>query len=70
MVAAEPATALNRLLAGDVDLAVVDEYDYVPIALPDFVVCEELLCEPLVLVSRPGTLAAARPRLGDLYDAR
>src|SRR5262245_51509365 len=32
---AEPAAALDRLLAGDVDMAVVDEYDYVPLALPD-----------------------------------
>src|SRR5581483_4234327 len=48
--AAEPAAALSRLLAGDVDLAVVDEYDYVPLALPEFVVARELCTEPLVLV--------------------
>src|SRR6266702_3252101 len=36
--AAEPARALELLVDGDVDLAVVDEYDFVPLALPDFVV--------------------------------
>lgn len=70
VMAAEPAVGLNRLLAGDVDLVVVDEYDYVPIALPDHVVAQELFTEPLVVVSRPGTLTTPPGRLGDLYDAR
>ena len=70
VMAAEPAVGLNRLLAGDVDLVVVDEYDYVPIALPDHVVAQELLTEPLVVVSRPGAITTAPGRLGDLHDAR
>jgi len=70
VLATEPAIGLNRLLAGDVDLAVVDEYDYVPIALPDYVLAQELFTEPLVVVSRPGTLVAGTGRLGDLHDAR
>jgi DNA-binding transcriptional LysR family regulator len=47
---AEPAQALALLVAGDVDLAVVDEYDYVPLALPDYVVARQLCVEPLVAV--------------------
>jgi len=34
VVVAEPLAALDLLLADDVDIAVVDEYDYVPLALP------------------------------------
>ncbi|MCU1657075.1 MAG: transcriptional regulator, LysR family [Pseudonocardiales bacterium] len=64
--AAEPARALELLLAGDVDLAVVDEYDYVPLALPDFVVARELCAEPLVVVAPVGTLGRRRPTLASL----
>ena len=39
---AEPARALALLRTGDADLAVVDEYDYVPLALPDSVVAAPL----------------------------
>lgn len=50
VVVAEPTAALDLVLAGDVDLAVVDEYDFVPLALPDFVVARRLRREPLLLV--------------------
>jgi DNA-binding transcriptional LysR family regulator len=53
---AEPAGALELLLAGDVDIAVVDEYDYVPLALPDHLDTHELCAEELVVVGAPGTL--------------
>jgi molybdate transport repressor ModE-like protein len=56
VVAAEPARSLELLLAGDVDIAVVDEYDYVPLALPDTMVSVELCAEPLVVVTPPGLL--------------
>jgi molybdate transport repressor ModE-like protein len=71
VVAAEPARSLELLLAGDVDIAVVDEYDYVPLALPDAMVSVELCAEPLVVVSPPGLLddadGAALTSLAD-YD--
>jgi DNA-binding transcriptional LysR family regulator len=60
VVAAEPSHALDLLVAGDVDLAVVDEYDYVPLALPDFVVATELCVEPLVVLT--SAQAPTRPR--------
>lgn len=63
---AEPAAALARLLAGDVDLAVVDEYDYVPLAVPEFVTARELCAEPLVLVVPRGWQGPSRPGLADL----
>lgn len=66
---AEPARALALLLAGDVDLVVVDEYDYVPLALPDFVVSRELCAEPLVLTVASGWTGKRRPALAELADA-
>jgi molybdate transport repressor ModE-like protein len=63
---AEPSAALGLLLAGDVDLAVVDEYDYVPLALPEFVVAEPLCTEPLAVVVGPGWTGRRRPALSDL----
>jgi DNA-binding transcriptional LysR family regulator len=56
VVVAEPAHALRILLADDVDIAVVDEYDYVPLALPDYLLGRELCAEKLVVVSAPGVL--------------
>jgi molybdate transport repressor ModE-like protein len=62
---AEPSAALALLLAGDVDLAVVDEYDYVPLALPDFVLARPLCAEPLVAVVAAGWPGRRRPALVD-----
>jgi DNA-binding transcriptional LysR family regulator len=53
VIAAEPATSVAMLAAGDADVAVVDEYDFVPLALPDHVHVESLLRESLVLVGPP-----------------
>jgi DNA-binding transcriptional LysR family regulator len=64
--AAEPAQALRLLVAGELDLAVVDEYDYVPLALPEAVVVRELCTEPLVAVAAVGALGRRRPALADL----
>jgi DNA-binding transcriptional LysR family regulator len=64
--AAEPAQALRRLVAGEVDVAIVDEYDYVPLALPEFVVTRDLGREPLVAVGPPGTFGRRRPALAEL----
>lgn len=67
---AEPARALALLLAGDVELAVVDEYDYVPLAVPDSVVAEPLGSEPLVLVTPRGWTGAVSPALAELAGER
>jgi DNA-binding transcriptional LysR family regulator len=56
VIVAEPAHALRMLLADDVDVAVVDEYDYVPLALPDYLLARELCAEKLVVVAAPGAL--------------
>ena len=69
VAAAEPGVALDRLVAGDVDLAIVDEYDYVPLALPDFVVARELCAEPLVAVVPAGRSGRRRTALAALADA-
>src|SRR3954471_21249364 len=65
---AEPTTALALLLAGDADLAVVDEYDYVPLALPEYVIATDLHTEPLVVVTPQGWTGPSRPKLADLAD--
>lgn len=69
VVVAEPARSLDLLLAGDADIAVVDEYDFVPLALPEFVVARELCAEPLVAVLPAGPAGRRAVRLADLADA-
>ncbi|HET6877044.1 MAG TPA: LysR family transcriptional regulator [Jatrophihabitans sp.] len=54
VVATEPERGIGLLLRGEVDLAVVDEYDYVPLALPEGAVVRELASEPLVVVRPAG----------------
>lgn len=54
VVAVEPDRGIALLLTGDVDLAVVDEYDFVPLALPDNAVVAQLDVEPLVVVRPAG----------------
>ncbi len=66
---AEPSAALAALVAGDIDVAVVDEYDHVPLALPDFVVARELCHEPLMLVTARSWSGPSRPSLAELADA-
>jgi DNA-binding transcriptional LysR family regulator len=68
VLVAEPAAAVEALLAGDVDIAVVDEYDYVPLALPDYLDVRELRAESLVVVAAAGRLPK-RPTLASLADA-
>ncbi|MGH3435218.1 MAG: LysR family transcriptional regulator [Sciscionella sp.] len=67
---AEPSVSLDMVVNGDADVAIIDEYDYVPIALPDHTVARVLLAEPLVAVVPVGARIPARPRLLDLADAR
>jgi molybdate transport repressor ModE-like protein len=66
--AAEPERSIGMLLRGDVDVAVVDEYDHVPLALPDGAAVRALGTEPLLLV-RPAGAARRRVSLADLADA-
>lgn len=60
VIAVEPDTAIGLLLDGDVDIAVVDEYDHVPLALPDRSVVRRLCAEPLMLVQHAGTARGGR----------
>jgi molybdate transport repressor ModE-like protein len=65
---AEPAESISQLSAGDLDVAVVDVYDGVPVPFPDYLTATELLTEPLVVVAPPGVLPAARPTLAGLAE--
>jgi molybdate transport repressor ModE-like protein len=67
VVAAEPERGIALLLTGDVDVAVVDEYDYVPLALPEAAVVRELVTEPLVVV-RPVGAPGRRVDLSQLAE--
>lgn len=53
---AEPARTIDQLLNGDLDIAVVDVYDGVPIPVPDYLLATDLCTEPLVVISAVGAL--------------
>jgi molybdate transport repressor ModE-like protein len=53
---AEPARSIDQLLNGDLDIAVVDVYDGVPVPVPDYLLATDLCTEPLVVVSAVGAL--------------
>jgi molybdate transport repressor ModE-like protein len=55
---AEPARSIDQLLNGDLDLAVVDVYDGVPVPMPDYLVATDLCTEPLVVIAAAGVLPA------------
>jgi molybdate transport repressor ModE-like protein len=64
----EPARSIEQLLDGDLDIAVVDVYDGVPVPMPDYLAATELCTEALVLVTQPGQFAASEVELGSLSD--
>ncbi|MCL2780160.1 MAG: LysR family transcriptional regulator [Actinomycetia bacterium] len=69
VVVAEPSRSLELVLADDADLAVVDEYDYVPLALPEPLTATDLVSEPLVVLAAPGVLRGrADVALADLAE--
>ena len=62
----EPQTSLDAIDDGVADLALIDVYDHVPLALPAHLLVEEVLTEPLVLVCAVGADLPRRPTLGAL----
>ena len=66
----EPAASLEAVERGTVDVALIDVYDHVPLALPAHLVVEELLREPLVVVARRGTISSRSVALGTLAGHR
>ncbi len=66
----EPTSSLDLVAGGDTDIAIIDEYDYVPVSLPDHTEVRELLTEPLVVVAPDTATVPTMPRLTDLADAR
>ncbi len=59
----EPQASLEALDDGAVDLALIDVYDHVPLALPSHLLVEEVLTEPLVLVTHRDADVPRRPTL-------
>ncbi|MCW2493654.1 MAG: LysR family transcriptional regulator [Frankiales bacterium] len=67
---AEPAVSIEALLAGDLDVALVDVYDGVPVPMPDYLTVTDLCTEPLVVVSKTGTFALRHSvHLAELADS-
>jgi DNA-binding transcriptional LysR family regulator len=66
----EPSASLGALLDGTVDVALIDVYDHVPIALPAQLLVEEVLTEPLVLVASKDSQIPRRASLSRLKDER
>jgi molybdate transport repressor ModE-like protein len=66
---AEPAVSIGQLLDGDLDVAVVDVYDGVPVPFPDYLAVTELATEPLVVVTAasafPGHATLSLPALAE-----
>lgn len=65
----EPVDSIEQLLNGALDVAIVDLYDNVPVAFPDYLVTREVMNEPLVLVTAPDYKVPPRLKLTDLKDA-
>lgn len=66
----EPSESLTAVSSGRVEIAVVDEYDHVPLPLPDDLQSVPLCSDKLVVVSPEGYFAAQGPvRMTSLRDA-
>jgi len=65
----EPTASLEAVMDGTVDVALIDVYDHVPLALPSHLLVEEVLTEPLVVVSARDAVLPRRPSLADLKDS-
>lgn len=68
VTALEPADSLEALSNGTADVALVDVYDHLPLALSSRLVVEELLSEPLVLVTARDSAVRRHPALSSLKD--
>lgn len=64
----EPSQSLESVLSGRLDMAVIDVYDHVPVPLPEHLLVEEVLTEPLVIVSPSGAELPRVPTLAALKD--
>ena len=64
----EPSFSIDAVISGQLDLGVIDVYDHVPVPLPSQLLVEELVTEPLVLISAPGSDLPRRPTLAGLKD--
>lgn len=65
----EPVTSIERVVDGSVDLAIIDIYDHVPLPFPDHLEADELLREPLVLLTAPAASPASGIHLKNLREA-
>lgn len=66
----EPSSSLEAVMAGGVDVALIDVYDHVPLALPEHLLIDELLTEPLVLVTPTDSAVPPHPALARLKDQK
>lgn len=66
----EPSISLDQVGSGGLDIAVIDIYDHVPLALPDHLQVFEILSEPLVLLTPKGAPTPSVRTLADLKDSQ
>lgn len=66
----EPVDSIDALLNGALDIAIIDLYDNVPMAFPDYLHTTELVNEPLMLFAPPSYDLPPRVRLADLKNER
>lgn len=64
----EPARSIEAVVRDELDAALIDVYDHVPVPLPTHLRVDELVSEPLVLVDAPGSDLPAHPTLKMLKD--
>ncbi|MGI8667065.1 MAG: LysR family transcriptional regulator [Jatrophihabitans sp.] len=55
---AEPERSIEQLVRGDLDVAVVDVYDRIPVPVPEYLLALELCTEPLVVIGAAGAFPA------------
>lgn len=67
VITGEPASTVERLVAGDLDLAIIDVYDHVPVALPKQLGTVELGVDPLVLVTAKNS--GPQPAIAELAES-
>lgn len=68
VVTQEPTRSLHAVTTAEIDFAVIDVYDHVPVALPSQLRADEVLAEPLVLVTSTSTELPRVPTLAALRD--
>ncbi len=61
----EPTKTIDAVIDGTLDIAIIDQYEHVPMTFPSYLEVTELLVEPLVLVLPPSSAVTSLVELRD-----